>query len=114
MDLGLSSKRAFVTGGTHGVGLAIGRGLAREGAAVAVCGRDPARLAAAITDLGAAGMPVHGAVADVTDAGQLGRAIDDSAAALGGLDLLVANAGGSSGGDLLDSTPDDWAATYAI
>jgi NAD(P)-dependent dehydrogenase (short-subunit alcohol dehydrogenase family) len=40
--------------------------------------------------------------------------VEQGAEALGGLDLLVANAGGSSGGDLLDSTPEDWARTYAV
>jgi 3-oxoacyl-[acyl-carrier protein] reductase len=127
MDLRLSGKRAFITGGTAGIGLAIAHALAAEGAAVSVCGRDADRLAAALTGLRETAATattrtattegtatVHGVVADVTDTAALGRAVDESADRLGGLDLLVANAGGSHGGDLLDSTPEDWAETYAI
>jgi len=110
MDLGLSGKVAFITGGSAGIGLAIARALTREGASVALCARDAARLAAAAAELPRA----HTEVADVTDPDALAAAIDNSAAALGRLDLLVANAGGASGGGLLDSTPDDWAATFAI
>jgi 3-oxoacyl-[acyl-carrier protein] reductase len=105
MDLGLGGKAAFVTGGSHGIGLAIARGLVAEGASVVVCGRDEKRLAEC-------GVP--GVRADVTDPEQLGRAVDEAAERLGGLDIVVANAGGSFGGGLLDSTPQEWADTFAI
>jgi 3-oxoacyl-[acyl-carrier protein] reductase len=104
MDLGLAGKRAFITGGSMGIGLAIARALIAEGAAVAVCGRDSGRLEAS-------GLP--GIQADVTDPGQVARAVDAAAGLLGGLDLLVANVGGSSGRGLMDSTPDDWTLAFA-
>ncbi len=109
MDLGLSGKTAFVTGGSAGIGYGIARALIAEGASAAICGRDPRRLANAAAELGA-----YGVEADVTDPERLRAAIDEAAERLGGLDLLVANAGGSQGRDLLDSTPEDWAATYAL
>lgn len=109
MDLGLAGRTAFITGGSAGIGFGIARSLIAEGASVAVCARDPERLAKAAEELGA-----YGVAADVTEPERLRRAIDDAADRLGGLDLLVANAGGSQGGDLLDSTPEDWAATYAV
>jgi 3-oxoacyl-[acyl-carrier protein] reductase len=109
MDLGLAGRTAFITGGSAGIGLAIAGALIAEGASVAVCGRDPARLAAAAERTGATTIE-----ADVTDTGRLGDAVDEAARRLGGLDMLVANAGGSRGGGLLESTPEDWAATYAV
>ncbi len=109
MDLGLAGRTAFVTGGSAGIGYGIAEALIEEGASVAVCGRDPDRLGEAARRLGA-----YGVEADVTDHDRLRAAIDEAAERLGGLDLLVANAGGSQGGDLLDSTPEDWAATYAL
>ncbi|HLQ54824.1 MAG TPA: SDR family oxidoreductase, partial [Streptosporangiaceae bacterium] len=60
------------------------------------------------------GVPVATAAADVTDTPALGRAVADIAAALGGLDHLVANAGGTVGGNLADSAPGDFAATFAL
>jgi 3-oxoacyl-[acyl-carrier protein] reductase len=114
MDLVLAGKRAFITGGTLGIGLGIAHALAEEGASVAVCGRDKDRLETAISGLRASGATAYGVPADVTDTDRLAAAIDESAEALGGLDLLVANAGRSAGGDLLESTPADWIETYAL
>ena len=105
VDLGLADKTAFVTGGSHGIGLAIARALTAEGAHVVVCGRDAARLAQS---------GLQGVQADVTDPGQLGTAVDRAADLLGGLDLLVANVGGAAGGGLLESSPQDWADTFAM
>lgn len=114
MDLQLTGRRALITGGSRGIGLAVAHGLGAAGAAVAICGRTQESLDAAVAELRAAGITAVGLVADVTDADQLAGAVDRAAEELGGLDLLVANAGGGVGGGLLDSTPADWAQTYAL
>ncbi|MDR7254267.1 NAD(P)-dependent dehydrogenase (short-subunit alcohol dehydrogenase family) [Nocardioides sp. BE266] len=85
MDLGLNGARALVTGGTRGIGLAVGRALAAEGARVALLGRDSAAL-----DLASAG--ITGAVAvraDTTDDGAVRAAVAEAADLLGGLDVVV-------------------------
>ncbi|MCW2609980.1 MAG: 3-oxoacyl-ACP reductase [Cryptosporangiaceae bacterium] len=114
MELGLGGRRALITGGSRGIGLAIARALVAEGAAVALCARGEAELADAVASLAASGGRAGGIRADVTDEADLTAAVDRAAAALGGLDLLVANAGGAAGGGLLDSTPADWVATYGL
>jgi 3-oxoacyl-[acyl-carrier protein] reductase len=139
MDLELGGRRALITGGSRGIGQGIARGLVAEGADVALCARDPAGLDAALEELRAAGASTAlderraagtstaleerraagtstalGIIADVSDPGQLAWAVGHAAEGLGGLDLLVANAGGAFGGGLLDSTPEEWAATFAL
>jgi 3-oxoacyl-[acyl-carrier protein] reductase len=114
VDLELTGKRAFVTGGTRGIGLAIAHALAAEGASVAVCGRDQDSLEQAVKAIRDDGTEACGVRADITEPDQLQAAIDIGADYLDGLDLLVANAGGSVGGDLLESTPQDWVDTYAL
>jgi 3-oxoacyl-[acyl-carrier protein] reductase len=103
MDLGLGGRRAAVAAGTSGLGLATAAALAGEGAHVAVCGRDPERLAAATAAVG------HGCVGIVADvstpdgaAGFVAEAVD----ALGAVDILVTNAGGPPPGTFA-STPVD-------
>ncbi len=99
MDLELSGKRVLVTGGSRGIGTASARGLALEGAAVAILARDGARLAATAAELanetGAKVVPV---VADTSDEAQVRRAVAEAVAALGGaIDILV-NAAAEPGG----------------
>ena len=115
MDLGLQGKRALITGGSRGIGFAVDRALAAEQAAVGLIARDPAGLAEAAARLADLGAPVATAPADVTDTPALHRAVGEIAAALGGLDHLVANAGGTvGGGNLGNSRDDEFTATLAL
>lgn len=95
MDLGLTGRVAAIAGGSSGLGLAIARELAREGADVAICGRDPDRLATAVRELRAiARGQVLGARVDLQRNDEPRRWIDDAAARAGRLDIVVANSGG--------------------
>jgi len=97
MDLQLQGKRALVTGASRGLGYAIALGLAREGASVAINSRDPEKLQAAAqavaAQTGAAAFAIPGSVTDIPE-----QIVADAAAILGGLDLLVTNAGGPPAG----------------
>jgi 3-oxoacyl-[acyl-carrier protein] reductase len=114
MDLGLRGARALITGASRGIGFAIASALAAEGVAVGIVARDPAGLASAAQRLAGQGVPVAAAAADVTDTAALEAAVGQIAGALGGLDHLVANAGGTVGGGLADSAPGDFTATFAL
>jgi 3-oxoacyl-[acyl-carrier protein] reductase len=114
MDLGLRGARALITGGSRGIGFAVAGALAAEGAAVGIVARDAGGLAAAAGRLSGRGVPVATAAADVTDTAALGAAVREIAGALGGLDHLVANVGGTVGGNLTGSAPGDFTATFAL
>ena len=115
MDLGLTGKRALITGGSRGIGFAAADALAAEGVAVGLVARDAGGLAAASARLAAHGTPVASAAADVLDVAALNRAVGEIASALGGLDLLVANAGGTVGtGNLTSAGPGEFTATFAL
>lgn len=105
MDLQLTDRRAAIAASTSGLGLATARSLAAEGARVVICGRDGDRLARARD-----GFPdpsrVEAVIADVsTEAGAIGF-VQEARERLGGLDILVPNAGGPPAGDF-SSTPLD-------
>ncbi|KAA8888985.1 SDR family oxidoreductase [Nocardia colli] len=94
MDLGLENKVALVAGGTSGIGLAIARELAAEGAHVAIGGRDPGRLAAAETAVKeVARGRVHATSVDITDSAATRRWIDEVAAEFGALHVVVISGG---------------------
>ncbi len=104
MDLRLSGKVALVTAASAGLGLASAAALAAEGASVAICARDPDRLAAAAA---AIGPDVLAVAADVTVADAPGRLIAATVERFGRLDALVANAGGPPRARALEVTDAD-------
>jgi 3-oxoacyl-[acyl-carrier protein] reductase len=106
MDLGLTGRRAIVTGGSKGIGLAVAQELAEEGASVAICSRNGDELEEA-----AASMPggrVFRRVADMTDPAEVTAFVDAAAEAMGGVDILVNNAGGAHPGNFETLTDEDW------
>ena len=76
MDLQLTGKTAFVSGSTQGIGYAIARGLAEEGAHVTINGRDQTRVDNAVTALTKTGMQVTGIAADFDDPAQVQSLLD--------------------------------------
>jgi len=105
----LAGKAALVTGATSGLGEAIARGYAREGAAVALCGRRPAEGAAVVEAIRAEGGRAEFIACDVADAEQVRGLVARTVEAFGRLDLAVNNAGiGAPGGKLADIEDDDF------
>lgn len=109
MDLGLGGRRAIVTGGSRGIGAATARALTAEGARVAVIGRDAAALAEVATETGA-----HAVIADLATAGGVRDGIGSCLDALGGVDILLNNAGASPTGTLDDLTDEQWQAAFDL
>jgi len=110
VDLKLLGKKALVTGASMGIGKAIALVLAREGCDVALCAREPGRLAAAAEDIRqASGREVLAVTADLTQAAAAQNFVDTAAAHFGRIDILVNNAGAAPGGVIEHLTEDDWA-----
>jgi len=89
----LAGKRALVTGASSGIGREVANRFAREGAAVAVGGRDPERTQRTVDEITAAGGTAAPALGDVSMPAGAERVVEAAAEALGGLDTLVNNAG---------------------
>lgn len=94
MDLDFTGKRVLVAGGSRGIGRAIALGFAKAGARVSACARGADGLAALLSD-GVA----HVKPTDLADAPQVAAWVEEAAAVLGGVDVLVNNASGFGAGD---------------
>jgi 3-oxoacyl-[acyl-carrier protein] reductase len=111
MDLGIAGKRAAIAAASSGLGLATARALAEEGVRVAICGRDRSRIQKAAAGLG------HDAVALVADVSTVEGAthfVERSREALGGLDILVTNAGGPPAGNFASTDVDAYPDALAL
>jgi 3-oxoacyl-[acyl-carrier protein] reductase len=99
MNIDLAGKRAIVAGGSRGIGRAIALAFAEAGAAVSICARGAERLAATREEIARHGSKAHSAACDLADEAAVPRYIEDAAAALGGIDILVNNASGFGASD---------------
>jgi len=111
MDLGISGRRAAVAGASSGLGLATARALAEEGVRVAICGRDRARVQKAASGLGHDAVAL---VADVSTPDGARRFVERSRDALGGLDILVTNAGGPPPGNFASTDVEAYSEAIAM
>jgi 3-oxoacyl-[acyl-carrier protein] reductase len=99
MDLKLKGKRALVTGSSQGLGYATALALAREGCHLAVNSRDQARVSAAAAKISAeTGAHAIGLAGDLADPDVPAGLVNQAASLLGGLDILITNAGGPPSG----------------
>lgn len=105
---GLAGRVALVTGGSRGIGLAIARCLADDGASVVVSGRDAARLEAAARELEAGGAAVLAVAADAGRREDVERLVDAARERFGRLDVVVSNAGITRDQLLVRMKDDDW------
>ena len=115
MDLGITGRRALVTGASSGLGLATARALAANGVSVVLASRSRERLdTAATTIVPSDGATVHVAVADVSDPDAARDLVARSVALLGGVDILVANAGGPPPGNFASTAFDAYEAALRL
>jgi NAD(P)-dependent dehydrogenase (short-subunit alcohol dehydrogenase family) len=107
MDLGLSGKKAVITGGSKGIGRAIANLLVAEGATVAICARNEEEVNTAVAALGP---NASGAAVDVADKAALQGWINSAAESMGGIDILIPNV--SAGGGQMDEN--GWRANLEV
>jgi len=112
MDLGVKGKVALVCASSHGLGFATASRLAREGAAVVVCGRDAGSVEAARAEIAGTGGKAIGIPVDLYSADDRVRLIRETEAALGPIDVAVLNTGGPPTGTFESITLEQWQDAY--
>src|SRR4051812_11455378 len=110
----LEGKRILITGATSGIGLAAVERFAREGAELALVARGEAPLAEPAAVAHEHGVPAHVFAADLADRTAATAAVEAAVDRLGGLDVVVSNAGAVSFGHFLEVDPDDFDRTLAV
>src|SRR5262249_29856865 len=110
---GLRGKRVLISGGRSGIGLATAERFLEEGSRVFLCGLDPREVEAAVAGL-AAGGDIAGLACDVSVEADVARLTREAARALGGVDVLVNNAGIARRDPFLTIAPADWDRILAV
>ncbi len=103
----LAGRRALVTAGSRGIGLAIARALHEQGATTFITGTGE-HTAGSAREVGAAGY----AIADFTDPGAGRESVEQAVAAIGGVDILIVNTGGPRPSSFIDLTEAEWLTAY--
>jgi 3-oxoacyl-[acyl-carrier protein] reductase len=110
MDLGLRGKRVLVAAASKGLGRAIAAEFVREGARVAVCSRDRERIEQVAREIGAE----HAVAADLSTEAGCTAFVDGAVKALGGIDVLIVNAGGPKPGKFADLDDAAWQKAFEL
>jgi len=111
----MKKQRAVITGGTRGIGLAIAKTLISNNFDIAVTGKNPENLRKAADELSKIGKAaVHTIQADLLDPETPKHIVSQAADLLGGIDLLVNNAGSSLSASFEEATVDDWETIMAV
>ncbi|QHE51401.1 SDR family oxidoreductase [Pontibacillus sp. HMF3514] len=118
MDLGLKGKRVVVLASSKGIGQAIAKEFVREGAEVLITSRDPEHLLEAAQEIklgiGGGYSGPHTEVCDITKEEDLKSLFEGAIDKLGGIDVLINNAGGPPAGSFMDFEDEDWQKAFEL